>query len=110
MFVLALTLLCAPSAFAWGPLGHRVVARLAEARLTPQALAEAHKLLALRGARHLSDVAVWADKLRDTDPALFQQTKHLHFVNFHSGDCLYDPPRDCRNGECVVAAIAKYSA
>ncbi|HET7162447.1 MAG TPA: S1/P1 nuclease [Rhodanobacteraceae bacterium] len=102
-------LLCT-SAFAWGPRGHRIVARLAEAQLTPQALAEAQKLLALRGARHLSDVAVWADDLRDTDPELFQRTKRLHFVNFHSRDCIYDPPRDCHHGECAVAAIEKYSA
>ena len=101
---------CAPAALAWGPRGHRIVARLAETQLTPQARAEARKLLALRGARHLSDVAVWADDLRDTEPALFQRTKRLHFVNFHSRDCIYEPPRDCRDGECAVAAIDKYSA
>ena len=104
------TLACAPPAFAWGPLGHRIVARLAEAQLTPRAWAGARKLLALSGAHHLSDIAVWADDLRDTDPVLFQRTKRLHFVNFHSRDCIYDPPRDCRNGQCVVAAIEKYSA
>lgn len=106
----AALLFCAPAAVAWGPLGHHIVARLAEAQLTPQARAEVRKLLALRGARHLSDIAVWADDLRDTDPALFQRTKRLHFVNFHSRDCIYEPPRDCRDGECVVAAIDKYSA
>ncbi len=107
---LAAMLSCATPAFAWGPLGHRIVARLAEAQLTPQARAEAQKLLALRGARHLADIAVWADDLRDIDPALFQRTKRLHFVNFHSRDCIYEPPRDCRHGECAVAAIDKYSA
>jgi hypothetical protein len=106
----AAVLLCVPSAWAWGPRGHRIVARLAEARLTPQAWAEARKLLALRGARHLSDIAVWADDLRDTDPVLFQRTQRLHFVNFHSRDCVYDPLRDCRHGECAVAAIERYSA
>ncbi len=104
------TLLCAVPAFAWGPLGHHVVARIAEARLTPQAWAEAQKLLALRGARHLSDVANWADDVRDVDPKLFRRTKRLHYVNFHSRDCHYDPPRDCRHGQCVVAAIEEYSA
>ena len=103
-------LLCASPAFAWGPLGHRVVARLAEAQLTPRARAQAQRLLALRDARHLEDVANWADALRGTDSGLFRRTKRLHFVNFHSHDCVYDPPRDCRNGECVVAAIGKYSA
>lgn len=103
-------LACASAAFAWGPRGHRIVAMLAEAQLTPQARAEVQKLLALRGVRHLDDIANWADDLRDTDPALFRQTKRLHFVNFHSRDCIYDPPRDCRHGECAVAAIDKYSA
>lgn len=103
-------MLPAPAALAWGPRGHRIIARLAEGQLTPQALAAAQRLLALRGARHLSEVANWADDLRDVDPALFRRTKRLHFVNFKSSDCTYDPPRDCRNGECAVAAIRKYSA
>lgn len=101
---------CVPVALAWGPRGHRIVAELAEAQLTPQARAAVQKLLASRGAHHLDDVANWADGLRDTDPALFRRTKRLHFVNFHSRDCVYDPPRDCRDGECAVAAIDKYSA
>jgi hypothetical protein len=107
---MAVSLSCVPAAWAWGPRGHRVVAELAEAKLTPQARATVRKLLALRGAHHLDEIANWADNLRDTDPALFHRTKRLHFVNFHLGDCVYDPPRDCRNGECVVAAIGKYSA
>lgn len=110
VLALAATLLCVPPALAWGPRGHHIVARLAEARLTPQARVEVRKLLALRGARHLADVANWADDLRDVDPALFQRTKRMHFVNFHSRSCIYDPPRDCRDGECAVAAIEKYSA
>lgn len=107
--LLAAMLSCVPAALAWGPRGHRIVADLAEAQLTPQARAAVQKLLALRGARHLDDVANWADDLRDTDPELFRRTKRLHFVNFHSRACIYDPPRDCRNGECAVAAIDKYS-
>ncbi|HKV65615.1 MAG TPA: S1/P1 nuclease [Rhodanobacteraceae bacterium] len=108
--LLAAMLSCVPAALAWGPRGHRIVADLAEAQLTPQARAAVQKLLALRGARHLDDVANWADDLRDTDPELFRRTKRLHFVNFHSRNCIYDPPRDCRNSECAVAAIDKYSA
>lgn len=107
---LAMLLACAPPALAWGPRGHRIVARLAEARLTPAAFAEAQRLLALRGAQHLGQVADWADDLRDSDPDLFRRTKRLHFVNFHSSDCIFVRPRDCRRGECAVAAIEKYSA
>jgi hypothetical protein len=109
-FACAATLLCAPAAFAWGALGHHIVARLAEAQLTPQALAEARTLLAVRGAQHLSQIANWADDLRDVDPDLFARTKHMHFVNFRSSDCIYHPPIVCPRGQCAVAAIAKYSA
>jgi hypothetical protein len=102
-------LACAPPAPAWGPLGHRIVARLAEARLTPEARAEEKALLAVRGERYLDQIANWADDLRDIDPALYRRTAKLHYVNFGSGDCIYEPPRDCRDGECVVAGIARYS-
>ncbi len=108
--VLAAALLCAPPALAWGPLGHRVVARLAAAELTPAARVEVRRLLATRDKRYLDQVANWADDLRDTDPSLYRRTAKLHYVNFESRDCRYDPPRDCRDGKCVVAAIARYSA
>ncbi|HET7610217.1 MAG TPA: S1/P1 nuclease [Rhodanobacteraceae bacterium] len=104
------TLVCTPMAWAWGPRGHRIVAELAEAQLTPQARAAVQKLLAVRGMQHLDDIANWADDLRDSDPELFRHTRRMHFVNFHSRDCLYDPPRECRDGKCAVAAIDRYSA
>lgn len=108
-FWIALLLATATPALAWGPLGHRIVARLAEAQLTPQARAQVARLLQEQGARHLSDVAMWADDLRDSDPARFRRTSRQHFVNFHSRDCIYDPPRDCPDGRCVVAAITRYA-
>lgn len=108
--VLAALLAATPPAHAWGPLGHRIVARLAAAQLTPAARAEVRSLLAVRGKRHLDQVSNWADDLRDTDPGLYRRTARLHYVNFHSRDCRYDPPRDCREGRCVVAAIGRYSA
>jgi hypothetical protein len=100
----------ATPALAWGWLGHHIVARLAEAQLTPQARAEVRRLLSEQHARYLSNVADWADDLRETDPALFKRTSRLHFVNFHSPDCLYDPPLDCPDGRCLVAAIGHYAA
>lgn len=106
----AAMLACARPACAWGPLGHRIVARLAAAQLSPDAAAEVNVLLAVRGKRYLDQVANWADDLRDTDPDLYRRTARLHYVNFHSSDCIYDPPRDCHEGECVVAGIDRYSA
>ncbi len=110
LLVLAAGLLVAPMAVAWGPRGHRIVARLAEAQLTPAARVGALRLLAVRNAHHLADIAVWADDLRESEPALFERTRRMHYVDFDSPDCLYRPVRDCRNGECAVAAIQHYSA
>ncbi|HEY3521764.1 MAG TPA: S1/P1 nuclease [Rhodanobacteraceae bacterium] len=100
----------APVAFAWGPLGHRVIAQLAQKQLAPAALAQVDLLLAVAGAHRLADIATWPDDLRDLDPAFYKRTAKLHYVNFHSRDCIYDPPRDCARDRCVVWAIGHYAA
>ena len=109
-FVLAL-LVIAPQASAWGPLGHSVVAELAQRHLSPAAEAEVERLLAPEHTHSLADVANWADQMQD-DPAmasLWKQTRSQHYINFRGGsDCDYVPPRDCRGGRCVVAALQYY--
>ena len=37
--------------------------------------------------------------------ARFRQTARWHYVNFPRGDCSYVAERDCKDGNCVVAAI-----
>jgi len=105
-------LACLPlHAHAWGPAGHRIVAQLAERKLSPTARAETRRLLALTHDRSLADVATWADDLRD-DPqrkALARATAPLHFVNFSGPDCRFDAARACADGRCVVAAIERYA-
>jgi hypothetical protein len=99
-------------AFAWGPTGHRIVAELAEQRLSPKALAETKRLLATSGQSTLADVASWADDVR-SDPKqrqLARATSKMHFINFTNASCHYDPARDCPNGQCVVGGIEKYAA
>jgi len=98
------------SAFAWGVLGHRVVAQLAQKQLTPAAQAQIDRLLAVTGAHRLADIATWPDDLRDLDPELGKRTAKLHYVNFHSRDCIYVPMRDCAGNQCVVWAIGHYAA
>lgn len=102
----------APLAQAWGPLGHRVVAELAQRHLSPAVEAEIERLLAPEHTGRLADVANWADQIQD-DPAqaaLWQQTRSQHYVNFRGGsDCDYMPPRDCRDDRCVVAALRHYT-
>jgi hypothetical protein len=107
-----LALVFAPAlAHAWGPEGHRIVAQLAEQQLSPAAHAQVQRLLASTGNRSLADIATWADDLRDdrSQRALGRATSSLHFVNFTSSTCHYDPPRDCPGGRCVVAAIESYA-
>ncbi|MGP1666755.1 MAG: S1/P1 nuclease [Rhodanobacter sp.] len=107
----ALVCLMAAPAQAWGPLGHSVVAELAQQHLNPAAQAEVVRLLAPEHTSRLADIASWPDQIRN-DPAqaaLWKQTSRLHYINFHSSRCDYVPPRDCRDGKCIVAALATYS-
>lgn len=95
--------LCTGSALAWGVQGHQVVAAMAQARLSPAALAEAHRLLALEPGASLLSVSTWADEQRSPDTAPW------HYVNFPRGQCVYIRERDCPDGQCVVAAIERQS-
>ena len=99
--LLLLCLLSSP-AWSWGPEGHRIVADLAEAQLRPAALAETRRLLAGEAEPTLPGIASWADELRKEQAGA---NGRWHYVNFLGGDCDYVPPRDCPNGQCVVAAI-----
>lgn len=102
-------LLVAPSARAWGPLGHSVVAELAQRQLSPAAEREVERLLAPEHITRLADVANWPDQIRN-DPAqqaLWKRTSRWHYINFSSDRCDYVAPRDCPKGECVVAALAR---
>ncbi|MEO7325424.1 MAG: S1/P1 nuclease [Dokdonella sp.] len=99
-------------AHAWGPAGHRIVADLADRQLTPNTRAEVDRLLHLTHEQSLADVATWADDLRDerSERALWRATSRLHFVNFSTTTCRYDPSRDCASGRCVVGAIEHYAS
>ncbi len=108
---IALALICiALPGFAWGPQGHRLVARLADAELTPAARREVNRLLAGETDPSLTGIANWADELRDKDPELARRTARWHFVNIAEHGCEYSAPRDCKNGDCVVEAIRKQAA
>jgi hypothetical protein len=104
-FLLSAACLLPTLAAAWGPHGHRIIGDLAGTELKPQARAEVARLLAGEPEPGLAGIANWADTLRESAPALAKRTGRWHFVNFPRGDCHYAPPRDCPNGDCVVAAI-----
>lgn len=99
-----LLLTLAPSAHAWGPTGHRVVAEIAQRHLTRGARAKVSRLL---GGRTLADVANWPDELR-SDPR-FDKYKALHFATVPDGVASY---RDAEKAPCgdLVVAIDAFTA
>lgn len=104
--LLGLLLLFSPAlACAWGPQGHRVVGELAAVELNAPARAEVARLLRGEPEPTLAGVANWADDLRGSAPELAKRTGRWHYINFPPGQCVYAPPRDCPDGNCVVAAI-----
>ena len=97
-------LVAAAPALAWGPSGHEIVGNLAQTQLRPAARTEVARLLAGEAAPTLAGVSKWADDVRDAGLG-DRRTAKWHFVNFKGGDCTYVPPRDCPDGNCVIAAI-----
>ncbi len=82
----------------WFELGHRVVARIAEGRLTPQAAAAVRDLLA---GESMADASVWADEIRGRR----RETASQHFVNIPLAVTQYDSTTQCPGGACIIAAI-----
>ena len=98
------------SAHAWGAKGHRLVAGLAAAELTPQARAEVARLL--RGAAEptLVGVANWADDLRGYDAGLGKRSSPWHYVNLAEDGCAYRRTAHCADGDCVIEVIVRQRA
>lgn len=97
-------------AHAWGPLGHRLVARLADTDLTPEARAGIARLLQAEADPTLAGIANWADELRANDPGLGKRSSRWHYVNIGDAGCVFDAARDCPRGDCVVGAIQAQAA
>ncbi len=96
-----LLLTLAPSAYGWGPIGHRVVAEIAQRHLTPAAQAKVSSLLE---GRTLADVSNWPDELR-SDPR-FDKYKPLHFATVKDGVKSYRNSEKATCGDLVVAIDA----
>jgi hypothetical protein len=105
--------LFASSAFAWGHKGHAAVAALAQANLTPTALAEVNRLLTDDLDRYekpsqrktLASVASWADEIRDIAPPRTYSGWHVR-----ANQVCSDKLGACKDGNCVDQLIIKYAA
>ena len=98
----ALALIPASTAFAWGPQGHRVIAKVAEHRLTPAAKRAIRELL--EPGDSMPDLADWAD--RDGHEKVPGSAK-WHFINVPIHDAKFDP-RLIRDEQNVVVKIKQY--
>jgi len=100
---LALALLAGtPEAMAWGPVGHRVAAKVAEARLTPAAKAAVKDLL--DDGEDLGDASNWPDKVgRKQIP----ESAPWHYVNVPLTEPRYDA-KFCNAEGCVVSKIKDF--
>jgi hypothetical protein len=108
MFVITLSALiifqAAPSVWAWGPLGHRVIARLAERKLNPKAKAAVAGLL--EEAETMADAANWPDEhLKD-----LPKSSAWHYVDVPLDELRYDAKYsgDVPEKGCVVAKIKEF--
>jgi hypothetical protein len=78
-------LICSTEVFGWGRIGHRVISRFAEERLTGKAKAGIAALLPL--GESLADASLWADEHRRE----FPKTAPLHYVDAPLDEVKYDP-------------------
>ncbi|HEY2016214.1 MAG TPA: S1/P1 nuclease [Bryobacteraceae bacterium] len=95
---IALVAGCVP-AFAWGPEGHRLVARIAWEQLTPAVRERVAAILA--PDQTLPSIASWADEIRRARP----DTAPWHYIDIPIEKSHLDMTRDCAKGDCVIAKI-----
>ena len=101
-------------ALAWGEQGHRLIADIAQANVSPRTAAAIAQLLrAEQGlttpACHvtsLSDAAVWPDCLRG-DPERWRYTFAWHYQGGPVCAAGFDPHAHCPGGNCITAQIER---
>jgi nuclease S1 len=98
--LLFMTLLSTPSVWSWSRIGHHVVARMAEERLTPHALVVVHGLLGPDVS--LAGISTWADEQRE-----IPRTGPWHYVNVPITESRYDS-KFCQSGGCIVSKIEDF--
>ena len=89
--------------YGWGPEGHALVARIAEAELTP--VVRARVLQILGPGSTMESVASWADQIRNSR----RETGPWHFIDIPIDKPHLDMARDCPTGDCVVAKLEQFS-
>src|SRR5690349_7384939 len=97
------------NAYAWGSKGHAVVAEVAERGLSPNVMQQIRRL---NFSAPLREIASLPDDWRADEEAGKRpgDTGALHYSNIPNDQPTFDRARDCKDDQCVIAAIEKYSA
>ncbi|KAF8849593.1 S1/P1 nuclease [Acephala macrosclerotiorum] len=109
-FLIALTL--SSKALAWGDLGHRTVALLAQKYITPDTQQLLDSILQNDQDFDFSDAATWADTIKRQRP----QTKEWHYIDAQDSppkQCGLHYPKDCTDqgkDGCIITAITDQTA
>lgn len=103
--LLAFVVLVPSVCYAWGVEGHKIIAEIASRNLDPKAAAAVKAIL---GDDSIVDVCTWADQIRKEPKYIF--TDGCHGASIPVGADGFEMERDCPNGRCAPAAIAKYAA
>lgn len=105
-----IALASAPTAYAWGTLGHDTVAYIASNFVKSSTQAWAQGILGDTSADYLANVATWADSYRYTAAGKFSAPYHyIDAEDNPPSSCNVDYNRDCGTGGCSVSAIANYT-
>jgi hypothetical protein len=103
IFTLAVCFFAHSALWAWGAVGHRTIAYIAQDRLTPEARREVRRILG--PDENLVYVSTWADTIAHTRP----ETAPWHYiqVNVREDQNSYDLSDVCRDHQCVVDQIER---
>jgi hypothetical protein len=90
--------------WAWGAVGHKTIATIAQDRLAPSAKKAIRRLLG--PGQNLASVSTWADMVAHTDRT---ETAPWHYiqVNVRQEQNVYDLEDVCGDHQCVVDQIEK---
>lgn len=97
----------AAPAFAFGSLGHEVVAELAARQLNPAAKREVERLFGKPADVALREASVWPDHLKGL--RALGALGPLHYVSMPKDQCTLDREKLCPRGNCVVAALESFT-
>jgi hypothetical protein len=98
-FLIALT---AAPAWSWGPLGHRIIARIAEREAGSKARSRLSFYLGRDAA--IQDAALWAGDVEVERP----ETARWHFIQIPPNAMELDLERQCPDGQCITVKLREF--